>query len=110
MMDKVFHEKFLDRIILTPTRDVNHDGLVNSDDVVRDDLSMALMMMGSWTPIKLSVEIGAKAIDKKKKKKAEEERKKRETEVANRNHLIHTNRLLHRERTRQKLKVNGTLL
>lgn len=100
--DEEFHEQVLDRLKLVPTHDLNHDGFVNADDVVREDLNLALMEMENFTPLKMSIEVGPKAVEKKRKAMEEEERRKAERESLLLDYKMHSERLKFKERARQR--------
>jgi hypothetical protein len=65
-MDGKFQEYVLDRLKLIPGHDKNHDGFLNEEDVVRSDLTVALLSEGRWKPLKVMVETGEKALEKRR--------------------------------------------
>ena len=105
--DKRFHEKVLDRLRLIPGHDVNNDGFLNADDVKRDDLSFALVAEGQWQPIKITIEVGKKAREKKRLKMLETERQRKEMESALNDHRLHSERLIEKERKRSRERAES---
>jgi hypothetical protein len=105
--DEAFHEKVLDRLVLVPTHDINNDGFLNADDVVRDDLNLALMEKNKFEPIKVSIEVGPKAVEKKRVAREEKERRRRERDSALKDHQMHSKRLMQKERVRQRSISKG---
>ena len=71
-MDSKFHDCVLDRLKLMPGHDSNHDGFLDAGDIIRDDMTFALVAEGRWKPLKIMVEVGPQAIEKRRLAKKEE--------------------------------------
>ncbi|GMH86656.1 hypothetical protein TrST_g13925 [Triparma strigata] len=76
--NKAFQNAVLDRLKLIPGHDVNSDGFLNADDVVREDLTFALVAEGRWKPVKVMIEVGEGGRKKRIREKQKEAEMKRE--------------------------------